>query len=66
MGRTPEQQAADFMRANDASPVVAGRGLPKGGGVYRLDDGTSHRLGLAACRLLPSQYPRWMSFGDRA
>ena len=63
--RTPEQQAQDFVNANYVSPVVAGRaiehdpGKPGKGGVYTLRDGTSHRLDLAACRLLPEGYPRW-------
>ncbi len=62
--RTPDQQAADFIAANDQSVVVAGRSIGNGGkgGYYTLDNGSRHRLGLEAMRLLPEGYPRWMSF----
>ncbi len=63
--RTPQQQANDFIAANDKSPVVYGAVIepapnrPGRGGRYRLADGSSHRLGLEACRLLPEGYPKW-------
>lgn len=67
MSRAPEQQAADFIAANDRSPVIAGSAIHKGsehpdnvvGCTYTLDDHSKHRLGSEACRLLPDGYPKW-------
>lgn len=73
MGRTPQQQAADFVEANDRHPVVAGRVIEARppryennvrvfettGIRYQTDDGKWHRLGKVAVRLLPTGYPRW-------
>lgn len=63
--RTPQQQADDFVRANDRSPVIIGSAIepdprkrPKGAR-YKLDDRTWHQLGAEACALLPDGYPRW-------
>lgn len=53
------------MRANDASPVIAGYAIeqdprrPAQGGVYLLEDGSSHRLPVDVCRALPAAYPKW-------
>ncbi len=63
--RTAQQQADDFVAANDRSPVIQGAALepdptkPAKGGRYQLADGTWHRLGVEACRILPKGYPRW-------
>lgn len=65
--RTPRQQVAAFKRANDKSLVVSGYALHVGGhtpeccagAVYRLADGTRHRLGSEAHTLLEDPYPRW-------
>lgn len=64
--RNPGEQAANFMSANDKSPVIAGRAIesdpskPGKGGVYTLANGERHRLGLAACRMLSDGYPKWL------
>ncbi len=68
MSRTPEQQAADFIAANDISPVVAA-GIVHNGGVegpdnviglaITLADRSRHRLSSEASKLLPEGYPRW-------
>lgn len=61
----PTELAAEFMRANDESPVVEGwvhypdPCQNKGGGGYRLDDGRVFNLNVEDCRSLPEQYPRW-------
>lgn len=59
--RSPQEQANDFIAANDRSPVIAGRAIGHGGkgGVYTLKDLSKHRLGGAAMKLLPDGYPRW-------
>lgn len=63
--RTPQQQADDFRKANDRSPVIAGAVLeenpdkPSKGGRYQTTDGKWHYLGAAACTLLPEGYPKW-------
>ncbi len=62
--RTPEQQAKDFIEANDKSPVVSGYAIeprPEGskGVVYTLKDQTKHRLGSRACKLVTEPYPIW-------
>lgn len=65
MARVPQQQADDFVRANDRSPVVIGSAIepdpsrPAQGARYKLDDSTWHRLGAEACAMLPDGYPRW-------
>ena len=64
MKRTPEQQAADFIAANDRSLVVAASVLHTGkdvvqGAQYILDDRSKHYLSSAAARLLPDTYPKW-------
>jgi hypothetical protein len=60
--RSPQEQADDFMAANDKSPVVAGFAIGQGGqgGVYKLKDGTRHRIGAKGCGLLREGYPRWV------
>jgi hypothetical protein len=60
--RTPQQQADDFMAANDKSPVVAGYAIGQGGqgGNYTLKDGSKYYVGAAACGLLREGYPRWI------
>lgn len=59
--RSPSVQAADFVRANDRSFVVAGRVLGAGGqgAIYTLEDRTRLRLGAEASKLLPEGYPKW-------
>lgn len=65
--RTPEQQASDFIRANDASPVVSGAVTFRGeehpdnatGVRYTLEDNSTHRLGRAAAALVQEPYPKW-------
>lgn len=58
-------KAAEFVKANDDSPVVEGRvnepdpRKPAKGGTYTLESGKSFRLNLADCRSLPTGYPRW-------
>lgn len=61
--------AAAFAKANDASRVVSGHGAgPEGvgglGGVYRLEDGTEHRISPLMGRVLPLGYPRWIHGDD--
>lgn len=62
--RTTQQQASDFVLANDESLVVAGRAIGGGGkgGFYTLANGEVHRIGADAMRMLPEGYPRWMEF----
>lgn len=70
MSRTPQQQADDFAAANAKSAVISGYALeqdpnkPSKGVVYRLMDGTRHRLGAAAVQL--STAPRWVFHGEPA
>ena len=65
MARSAKQQAADFITANDKSPVVSGYAIesnphkPSKGAVYRLKDGSKHRLGVEACALVTGEYPKW-------
>ncbi len=53
--------AADFIVANDQSPVIAGHviELEHGGGQYTLDDGRIFRMTAEECRKLPAGYPKW-------
>lgn len=55
------EQVRDFIRANDASPVVAGEALDlnTGGGIYELASGTLFKLTRDECRALPEGYPKW-------
>ena len=57
----PKALARKFVRANDESPVVAGRAIGEGGkgGVYTLENGNRYPLTVEACRLLPDGYPKW-------
>lgn len=53
-----------FMRDNDRSKVVEGYGNGRpgvggAGGTYRLENGTTHRLEVLSCRMLPDGYPDW-------
>lgn len=63
--RTPQEQADEFVRANDASPVIAGAALeenpqkPSKGARYKLANGGWHYVGAAAGHLLPDGYPKW-------
>lgn len=54
-------KAADFVTANDQSPVVSGAVFGTGGegGVYTLEDGRHFSLDAAACSALPDGYPKW-------
>lgn len=51
----------DFMDANDQSPVVEGHVLYKGGGRYKLADGSWHVLKKSECEELPEPYPKWIN-----
>lgn len=61
----PTAKAAEFMAANDASPVVVGVAIeqdprePARGCRYQLKNGLRFTLGVAVCRALPEGYPRW-------
>lgn len=63
--RTPQQQADDFMAANDRNPVIAGAALeenperPSRGARYKTTDGKWHYVGASAHKLLRAGYPRW-------
>lgn len=54
-------QVAEFIAANDRSPVVQGyvRSAMSGGAVYTLRSGTAFALTRDECRALPPGYPRW-------
>lgn len=58
-------KTVEFMKANDESPVVIGAvnepdpSKPPKGARYELADGRKFNLGLATCRELPEEYPRW-------
>lgn len=54
-------KTVEFMKANDESPVVAGRAIGEGGqgAVYTLDNGRKFSLGVVTCMELPEGYPRW-------
>lgn len=56
---TPKADA--FMRANDASPVIAGRAYGNGGegGEYLLENGRRFSLPLKDHRALRKGYPKW-------
>lgn len=58
---TDEELVAEFMAANDDSPVVSGAAIGNGGqgGVYTLADGRCYVMSGAICRALPEGYPRW-------
>lgn len=65
MGRTPQQQADDFVAANNKYGVIAGTAIelnaskPSKGCLYKLTDGRWYRLGVKALQLLPEEYPKW-------
>lgn len=65
MGRTAKQQAEDFMQANDKSPAVSAYLIEpnpnrsRKGIVYRLKDGSSHRLNDTAANLVTAPFPIW-------
>lgn len=65
MARSSQQQRDDFVKANDKSLVVSGYAIEPNphksakGAVYKLADGSSHRLSAEACSLLPENYPKW-------
>lgn len=56
-----QTQARAFMRANDASPVIAGEVIGNGGqgGRYTLANGKVYTLPLDVSRALPENYPKW-------
>ncbi len=61
-GRSPIDQALQFMRANDQYPAT-GKGShhgPSGGWRYRLADGNDYYLGADARRLLRPGYPKFV------
>lgn len=51
----------DFIRANDASPVIQGEvaDLGRGGAFYTLECGRVFKLSRDQCRALPPEYPKW-------
>lgn len=61
MSVSVQQQARAFMRANDASPVIAGEVIGNGGqgGRYTLKDGRVFTLPLEVARAVPEPYPKW-------
>lgn len=61
--KTPTATAADFMTANDKSPVVSGAVIGAGGqgAVYTLASGDDFRLKAEDLRSMPARYPRWVN-----
>ena len=63
----PTEKAAEFMAANDASPVVEGAVTFKGGehpknatgARYTLESGRNYVLTSADLRSMPKKYPKW-------
>lgn len=58
-------KAEEFVKANDASPVIEGwvnepdPAKPAKGGTYRLKNRKTFSLTVEDCRSLPDGYPRW-------
>jgi hypothetical protein len=63
----PTVKAAQFMLANDRSPVVSGAAMHKGeerpenvtGARYTLQDHKSFELSSEDLRSMPREYPKW-------
>lgn len=61
MRKPDKRQVREFVKANDIYPVVCGSVLDmdKGGALYTLSSGTTYKLYVDECRMLPDGYPKW-------